>query len=122
MKLDVAVAAKRDAKGATEFNDGTWYERQCRADEDKYRAADKSPLHIFLGTEFGTCQHVRSDKFVRVREGFGPFGWIRSLGYRQYRVEGFQTYHTFNGADKLVDLAQGMETVFSNAYGVVFSR
>ena len=120
-KVDVADVAKRNAKEAAEFNDGTWYDRQCNADEDKYRAEDKSPLHIFLGTEFGTYQQVRSDKFVRVRDGFGPFGWIRSLGYRQYRVEGVLTYHIFNGTDKLVGLAQGMETVFSNVYGVVFS-
>ena len=115
-------AARRRGREESEFKDGTWYDRTCRADEAKYRAEDKSPLHIFLGTEFGTYQHARYDRFVRVREGFGPFGWIRSLGYRQYRVEGAQTYHVFNGPEKLVDLAQELGTVFSNVYGVVFSR
>ena len=105
----------------TEVNDGAWYERKCGEDEALYRAEDKSPLHIFLGTEFGTYQHVRGDRFVRVREGFGPFGWVRSLGHQQYRVEGVQAYHLFNGSDGLVSRADGLVALFSNVYNVVFS-
>ncbi len=100
--------------------DADWYTRICRAEDAKYRAEDTSPLHCFLGTEFG-CHQFPSENWIRLKAPFGPFGWIKSVGDRQRRVEAALTYHLSNGPEGLVRVAKTVEECFVRDYGLHFS-
>ena len=73
-------------------SDGSWYAKQVAKAEEQYRKEDKSPLHYFLGTEFG-CYQMPYAYWMRLKEHFGPFGWIRTMrngGSKRFKADVLQ--------------------------------
>ena len=100
--------------------DGSWYAQQVAKAEEKYRKEDKSPLHYFLGTEFG-CYQMLDEYWMRLKERFGPFGWIRTTrngGSKRFKADAELTYHLKNGPSNLVDVAKGVAGLFRERFGV----
>ena len=101
-------------------SDGSWYAKQVAKAEEQYRKEDKSPLHYFLGTEFG-CYQMPYAYWMRLKEHFGPFGWIRTMrngGSKRFKADAELTYHLMNGPSNLVNVAKGVAELFRDRFGV----
>ena len=100
--------------------DGSWYAQQVAKAEEKYRKEDKSPLHYFLGTEFG-CYQMLDEYWMRLKERFGPFGWIRTTrngGSKRFKADAELIYHLVNGPSNLVNVAKGVAGLFRERFDV----
>lgn len=88
---------------------------------EEVRASDKTSLHVFCGLEFGALQFNLGENWVRLKEHFGPFGWIRGVSNAsklQRRVDAEQTYLLRNGPTNLIGIARGIAKRLSEDHKV----